>query len=111
MWALGLGCLWDWTQNLLAAKYLLRSWLGRGLLLLYWAGWVGLVWWLFHGLPWYWALGSALALYLTGNIASGIYSVKELALSKTYQAGAKWLRDQPRLKALRDRLGSEEVPD
>jgi hypothetical protein len=107
MWAFGLGCLWDWTQNFLAVKYLLRSWLGRAMLLLYGAAWIGLAWWLFNGLAWYWALGAALGLYLIGNIVSGIYSLRELALSKTYQAGAKWLAQHPRLKALRDRLGSK----
>ena len=79
--------------------------LGRGLLLLFWGAWAGLGWWLFHGLAWYWGLAGAAGLYLVGNIASGIYSLKELALSKTYQASAKWLREHPRLKALRDRLG------
>jgi hypothetical protein len=109
-WTLGLGCLWDWTQNLLAAKYLLRSWLGRLLLLAYWAAWAGLGWWAFHGLAWYWALAGAGALYLTGNIASGIYSLKELALSKTYQAASGWLAQHPRLKALRARLMPQKYP-
>lgn len=97
-----MGCLWDGAQNLLAAKYLLRSWLGRGLLLTYWAAWIGLFWWTFHGLAWYWTLAGVLGLYLVGNIASGIYSLKELALSKTYQASRQWLKYHPRLKALRE---------
>jgi hypothetical protein len=106
-WAFGLGCLWDWAQNLLAAKYLLRSWLGRGLLLAFWGAWIGLGWWALHGLAWYWALAGAAGLYLVGNVASGVYSLKELALSKTYQAAGKWLKDHPRLKTLRERMGGK----
>jgi hypothetical protein len=98
--SIGLGCLWDWAQNILAIKYLSRSLAGCLLLLLFWGSWAGLVWWLFNDLQWYWALLIGAALWLIGNIGAGIYALRELQNSKSYQAATDWVSRHPWLEMI-----------
>jgi hypothetical protein len=109
-WTLGLGCLWEGGRNLLALRYLLRSFRGWLVLLGWTALWAGLGWWAWHGLAWYWAAAVALGLLVATDLGSRFYAVRELQQWESYKSAEGWLRAHPRLRPMWDSLEQRKYP-